>query len=480
MRRTLILGGLTAASLRATGLAFAQPQPAGQMLARASASVLKIDAGNHSATGFLWPDASHVVTALHVVDGAPRIVGHQVDRQGRITASHALAVERVLKDSDLVLLRLPAALPSPPLAASAGAPAVKQSLDALGFPLNIPGASNIEVKVRFGGTQLRSILPPKVLEQLAEYPSPAAEILNLEGNLVPGISGAPLLDAEGRVAGIANGGLEEGALGICWGIPATQLARLQQSADTRLPGAPRVAQLFAADLQADVKTLPRLAGVTLTKLRSRSFLQLAATADDQLGLAQLGNVFQGFQPASFRYDVYQDLSTGASVAVPEGARLFEQGDFIAVQAGDGRMAMLLQVLPVRSLDEAQRVSLQFEQRITGYGTPGTNVMADPAWSYLQPMQRSGVIVNRKAAYRLRMVGGQWLRDAYFFGTEASNGRAFLGVAALNHDDSPMTNLREMSCFQGPNQPGCQQVIAQRRLWAQMVLGAQFSTFPQQG
>lgn len=480
MRRALILGGLGAASLRAAGLAFAQPQPAGPMLARASASVLKIDAGGHSATGFLWPDAAHVVTALHVVDGAARMVGHQVDRQGRIAASHPLAVERVLKECDLVLLRLPNALAAPPLPLLAGAPAVKQTLDALGFPLNIPGASNIEVKVRFGGTQLRSILPPKVLEQLNDYPSPGTEILNLEGNLVPGISGAPLLDAEGRVAGIANGGLEEGALGICWGIPASQLARLQQSGDTRLPGGQRVAQLFAADLQADVKTLPRLAGVTLTKLRSRSFGQLATTADDQLGLAQLSNVFFGFQPAGFRYDVYQDLATGASVAVPEGARLVEQGDFVAVQAGDGRMAMLLQVLPARGLDDAQRLSLQFEQRVTGYGTPGVNVMADPSWSYLQPMQRGGVIVNRKAAYRLRLVGGQWQRDAYFFGTEASNGRAFLGVAAVNRDDSPMTNLREMSCGQAPQQPGCQQVIAQRRLWAQMVLGAQFSTFPQQG
>lgn len=477
MRRTLILGGLGAAGLHLAGLARAQPVAPGQMLAKASASVLKIDAGGHTASGFVWPDALHVVTALHVVDGAPNIVAHQVDAQGRIAASAPLTVERVLKDSDLVLLRLPPSMSRPALTLSPSPPAVKQSLDALGFPLNIAGASSIELKLRYGGNQLRTILPPKVLDRMVDYPSPTVEILNLEGNLVPGMSGAPILDANGQVAGIADGGLEEGALGICWGIPSRHLARLAQSGDTRLPGGRHLDQLFAADLQADVKTLPRLAGVTLTRLRSRTYAQLAASADDQLGLAQLSAVFQMFQPGRFRYDIYQDLDSGATLAVPEGARLVDQGDFIAVGMGDTRMSMRVRVQAASGMAQAQALSERFEQDLTGLGTPGIAVLADPAWSYLQPMQRGRVIVNRKAAFRSRLMGGQWMREAYFFGTEATNGRAFLGVAAVNADDGPGVNGLEWACGQGQRDPRCPQVIAERRLWAQMVLGAQFSTFP---
>ncbi len=475
MRRALILGGCTAAALRLVGQTQAQPA---NVLAAASASVLKIDAGTHTASGFLWPDAQHVVTALHVVDNAQGVVGHLVDAQGKIEASHALRVERVLKSADLVLLRLPAPLARPALALNITLPAVKQVMDALGFPLNIPGASATEVKRRFGGDRLTSILPPKVLATLTDYPSATLEILNLEGNLVPGLSGAPLLDSSGRVVGVANGGLEEGAVGICWGIPAKYLEQLAQSSDTRLPRAAAIKQLFAADLQANVKTLAPLNGVTLTRLRSRTFAQLSASADDALGLRQLAMLFQVFQPENFKYDIYQDLQLGATLAVPEGSKLRSQGDFITVQGpGWPRMSMVVQIRSSANNAEAQRQSEMFEQAVTQLGTPGAFVTLDPAWSYLRPMQKGALVVNRKGAYRARMKDGFLQREAYFFGTVATNGRAFLGVSAVNIDDSAPTGMLEAQCMQGLGHPRCATLVDERRAWAQMVLAAQFSTFP---
>jgi hypothetical protein len=481
MRRALILRGGAAAALSLVGgiggVGPARAQAANS-LAAASASVLKIDAGTHTASGFLWPDAQHVVTALHVVDNAGKITGHLVDARGRIEASHALQVARVLKSADLVLLRLPAPLARPALALNTQLPAVKEVLDALGFPLNIAGASATEVRRRFGGDSLNSILPPKVLASLTDYPSTSLEILNLEGNLVPGLSGAPLLDRAGRVVGIANGGLEQGAVGISWGIPAKHLADLQRSNDSRLPGVAAIKQLFSADLQANVKTLPKLGGVTLTRLRSRSFEQLAASADDALGLSQLATIFQVFDPLSFRYDIYQDLELGAALAVPEGAELRSQGGLIIVQGpGWPRMSMALQIRASADIHEAQAQSEAFEQAVTQEGAPGTMVVPDPAWTYLAPLQRGNLLVNRKAATRARLRNGFWQAEAYFFGTVATNGRAFLGVAAINKDNSDATNSLEMQCSHGYSHPRCPGLIAQLRAWAQLVLAAQFSTFP---
>ncbi|QPF74124.1 trypsin-like peptidase domain-containing protein [Roseateles sp. DAIF2] len=253
MRRALILGGL--GGLAGWRLAGAQPDAG---LHRASPSVLKVEAGGQASTGFVWPDADHLVTALHGVDNAGPLVVHEVDAQGRIRASRQAMVARVLRDADLALLRLAQPLGGGPLALSPAPPAVKSELDALGFPLGMPSATNVGLRVRFGGSTLRSILPPKLQARVADYPSLALPILSLEGNLVPGMSGAPLLDGAGRVAGVADGGLEEGAVGICWGIPAAQLEALRQSPDRQLPRSGRVRELFSADLAADVRPLPAL------------------------------------------------------------------------------------------------------------------------------------------------------------------------------------------------------------------------------
>jgi S1-C subfamily serine protease len=472
VRRTL--------SAASAGVLLCLHAPAGgemtEVFRRASESVVKIEADDSAASGFLWGDGAHVVTSLHVVDGKRRVTVHYVGADGRIVASTAAAVERLLKESDLVLLRLQTPQSRKPLAINTAAPAVKQTLDALGFPLNIAGCSSTEVKVRFGGNQLRTILPPKVVRQITDYPSTSIEILNLEGNLVPGLSGAPIIDRDGRVVGVVDGGLEDGAIGISWGIPASHLQRLAQSNVTQLPGAPRVAELFAADLQAEVEPTKTLGGVGLTKLRSRTYQQLAATADDKLGLAQLTLLFQGFDPNSFRYDVYQDLASGATVVVPEKARVSAQGSFIVVSAGDSRMLMKIQIQGLASSAEAQGYALAFEQQLVELGG-GVVVAPDPAWSYLVPIIRSGVTINRKAIYRGVFLGGQLQPDRYYFETLATNGRSLLAVAAVNNDSSLPTMNLEAACSRGFADERCAELFRARRVWAQMVLGVQFSSFP---
>jgi len=448
-----------------------------EALRRAAESILKIEADSQAASGFVWQDANHAVTALHVVDGKQRITAHYVGPDGRVQASTAAVVERVFKEADLVLLRLQTPQPRKPLALSPSTPTVRQPLDALGFPLNIAGYSNTELKLRFGGTQLRSILPPKLLAQFTDYPSTSTEILNLEGNLVPGLSGAPLLEAQGLLVGIADGGLEDGAVGICWGIPAAHLQRLAQSTVTRTPGAARVAALFSADSQASVAPTQRVGEFGLTKLRSRSYAQLAGSADDQLGLAQLSQLFQMFNPNQFRYDVYQEQRTGATVVLPEGARLSAQGDWIVADTGDARMSMRLQLKALGQPAEAQQLAANFEFALTQPG-PGVVLMGDPQWSYLQPMTRYGVTVHRKAIYRNVVFNGMPVPQQYFFETLATNGRSLLAVAAVNMDNSPPTANFEIACSQGLRDGRCPLLMRQRALWAQMVLGVQFSSFPQ--
>jgi S1-C subfamily serine protease len=458
-----------------------EPSHADAVLERAAASVVKVEAGSAAASGFVWRDSRSVVTALHVVDGQGPISVHYVDRNGRIVASSMARVERVLATSDLVLLALDEPQRREPLPVNASPPRVKEQLDAVGFPLNIAGISNTEVKVRFGGNELRSILPPKVLAGFGAYPSTTEEILNLEGNLVPGLSGAPILDSSGRVVGVVDGGLESGAIGISWGIPARFLETLAASTVRELPGARGIAELFSADLRANVGATRNLQGGRFVKLRTRSFEELASTADDQLGLFQLAQAFsmQNFDPMQFRYDIYQDMTTGATVVLPENATLSEDGFFVTASVGDPRMSVKFHVAPVADTYAAQNLSLEFENRLTNpEQSAWVQVMLDPEWSYLQPINRFGVLVNRKAIYRNLASAYGLMTDKYFFETLATNGQTLLAVAAVNDDNGPAMAQLEAACGQGYLDPRCSQVFQSRRTWAQMVLGVQFTSFPQ--
>lgn len=449
--------------------------PSAKVLQQASQSIVKIETGNTSASGFIWNDFSHAVTSLHVVDGNNNITVNYVNPNGKIIASSQAAVEKILKESDLALLRIKKPLHRAPLPINHSPTKVKQSLDALGFPLNIASYSSTEVKVRFGGNQLRTILPSKVLRNIRDYPSTTIQILNLEGNLVPGLSGAPIIDDDGKVVGIVDGGLENGAIGISWGIPANHLQKLVKSTVTQLPRSAGIPELFAADMKADVGQTQIFGKIRLTKLRSRTFKQLAATADDQLGLAQLSTFFSMFNPYTFQYDIYQDMESGATIVVPAGAEISVHGDFTVASMHDPRMEIKFQITRVKNQFDAQQKSVIFEQQLTELANYA-QVIPDPFWSYLLPMNLSGVIVNRKGLYRNVFKNFIWQTDKYYFETLATNSNTLLAVAAVNNDNTPQTLKMEMFCQQY-NSPQCPQLFRSRKIWAQMVLGVQFASFP---
>ncbi|MFK7829919.1 MAG: serine protease [Congregibacter sp.] len=454
-----------------------------KILQAVAGSVVKIETGRTTASGFLWRDSMTIVTSLHVVDGQDSIVAHRIDQNGRIAATSKARVERVLKESDLVLLRLTEELGQQPLKLNNTAPRVKQRLDAVGFPLNIAGYSSTAVTVRFGGKQLRSILPPKVLASLGEYPSQTAEILNLEGNLVPGLSGAPIIDDAGLVVGVVNGGLESGAVGISWGIPAGQLRKLASSRDTKLPNQRGIRELFSADLNASVSPTLDIGSGRFTKVRSRSFEQLSQSADDQLGLSQIAMAYSHLNPWAFRYDVYLDTESGASIVIPEGVTLSDEGDFMLASAGNAQVELRFKVeeLYAAGTQAIDQQSIVLENALLNpYGDAA--LLMDPTWSYLAPVSYGDIMVRRKAVFQNAwptMINGYpvTVSDKYFFETLATNGKHLLITAAVNHDNSFEMQQVQLMCSYNPQDPACYDYFETVQVWARFVLGVQFSSFP---
>jgi hypothetical protein len=455
-------------------------------LDKANASVVKILSGNATASGFVWHDSAHVVTALHVVDNNSTVSVLFYDANGKNSATSKASVVKVLQAADLALLKLDKPQNRPPLVINTSIPLSKEVLDALGFPLNIAQSSTTEVKVRFGGDKLKSILPPKVLNKITKYPDVNTTIINLEGNLVPGLSGAPILDKLGSVVGIADGGLERGAIGISWGIPAKYLHDLLASAETSAPGLKKVEELFAADLDVDIGETHNYNGIKLVKLKSRTFSQLSNTADDKFGLNQLLALFAPFNPYSFEYDIYQDLNSDATLVIPKGATIYESEELNTVLVGNNRFQMKFKVESLTYPNAEINASIQFENSLTEFNPAIRFIQQDTAWSYMQPMFLGDVKIIRKGFFRSTFFQNRgWQRDRYYFETLAANSSTLLAVAAVDlHSNMQIAN-EEMACVNSnpyalrPPQYVCQQHFSDRRVWAQMVLGVQFATFPLQ-
>jgi hypothetical protein len=106
-----------------------------------------------------------------------------------------------------------------------------QSLRAIGNPLGIKTYDKSVIVGRPPLKKLNDLITPKSSEAFLERKSPLStiDVINIEGTLMPGTSGAPLLDSKKRVLGVVDGGiigvLEGGIIGadICWAIPIDKI-----------------------------------------------------------------------------------------------------------------------------------------------------------------------------------------------------------------------------------------------------------------
>ncbi|HEY6288549.1 MAG TPA: hypothetical protein VIW48_03805, partial [Nitrospiraceae bacterium] len=382
----------------------------------------------------------------------------------------------------LALLSVANSPESTPLQDDTKAPSLDQELATLGFQLQIPDMSSTRLRLRYGGKKLRDIVPPSVAQALADIGSPSLdlEITDIEGHLVPGLSGAPIFNPSGKVVAVADGGLDNGTVGISWGIPVNSLHDLTTSSDNapETVSGPHNAGLFAADIDSSVKGQQTCSGIQLTKLRTRSFSQIASSADDLLGLQQLINYFQ-IDPAGFAFDIYQHLPSGATIALPSGARLATAGGVCEASLANGEVVIKVQLALLNSDAQIQPKSQELEINAAGGSSQGW--YPDTAFTYPMAVPRfDGMVVRRRAYVHMTpaLIGlNQEPQDKYLFETIAARGHALLFTSVMNNVATASNNLRAMDCRVNPAQSGCAAVINRATDWVRSVIAVHLATFP---
>jgi hypothetical protein len=472
-RRATLASLVAVAWASAPTLAEPDGLPSGERLRQVSRSVVRVQAqgcpgGERSATGFIWDQSATAVTALHVVGGCDQIsVYYEAEKVTRATS-----IYRVLTKSDLALLRITDAPAVPALTPTTQALQIHDQVVALGYPLATPTVGSATLRLRYGSSRLKDIVTPAIRTELREAGSPDLdlEIINLDGHLLPGLSGAPILDGQGRVVAIGDGGLENGAASISWAVPVSSLPLLGQSSDKAPMTSRRASGLFAAGLQSSMGRRVNCSGVTLTHVRTRRFLDLAQSTDDPRGLLQLSSVL-GFDQAAFEYDIYQELESGATVVVPTHVALQRSGPFCVGKSASGQIELKIQVAQVESAAAVTARAIQYETDIAE-GVPQL-WQVDPSWSYFSPYHRfDGLTVRRKAVAKLTP-----LPEKYLFETLAWRGAVFIGSSVTNHDSTPATTQAVQQCVFNALAPNCPRLLGDRRDWARFVLAVHLTTFP---
>ncbi|TQV77853.1 S1 family peptidase [Denitrobaculum tricleocarpae] len=441
-----LLAGMT---LLAGETALAKP-PADIVRAAAN-SVVRVMAegcpgtkGSRAGSGFVWPEPTSIVTALHVVADCQTLTVEYVEAgvQRRAQAS------RSLRRADLALLTVE----NPPSVQALSKTATAQTqevLAAIGLPLNVRNWQETYGSRALNVKKLSDILNDSARREIETLGAPAIEldVFRLTAVVKPGSSGGPIINAEGAVVGVVDGGLDGGASSLNWAVPAHLLQELmergQSGANVGLGAAAESVFAFSVPETTQAEEAVNrdffCGGRSYFHLATRSLSEIVdsmetpGTLDDPQGFAYVVTTLAQNVPendlAALRFDLFVDSETGATIAVPESMTLSEDSGFCIASSNHGDIALIFQGQVFDpNYTNVEFVSNQFVNTLS-QGLGFTNCQADLAFSQAVPHSRvDGLLARRFAALCYHAQSGE---QAYNFVAHLGRMNTYLGVVAVN-------------------------------------------------
>jgi hypothetical protein len=410
MQRLIFFGVFVVSALKLE-TAPAEPLPE-QLIASSIAMITSTGASDSTtvrASGFVWPDSHHVVTAFHVVAAANNL---NVSFDDGASFKRA-TVTKTFRSRDLALLEIR----NPPedirpISVSSDKPSPHSMVTAVGYPQGVATRQPLTGSVVAQGPGLAAetlgaLLSSGNLRDALNnlgFPSFDEKILLLQACIQPGMSGGPVVDQKGNLVGIANGGLEKGFGEITWAIPADALEQLQQQDSVETEShRTLLSTLFGAELEAAHQNSQKIGSLRLTKLRTRTLAQLTQLNDDPLGLLRVAQDLaiqngwiQGSRypdPREWKFDLYRIEinsapadSSAAVIAVPEDTQLVKASGANDVKASleDTTLLWKARVQLVSQPAALTQRIIDFDMHLKQQSTTTPYWLLDNAFSYPIP------------------------------------------------------------------------------------------------
>ncbi len=219
----------------------------------------KFDPTARRQTGFRVEGIAGVITALHGVADCKRISAVSDDGQ---EIFNDLSIRQVDIERDIALLsssyldKLPSEGVVESTLTEAEILKVKANFRIAGYPLGLE-KQDIDINIVIRDIEsLDNVIPDD--EEPANFikrgsPDIGISVLNVQAQLLPGHSGAPLLDSNNGVIGIGDGGLRGGTVGRSWAIPwhdvhlqSVELTEVKEKLDELLAKDPSLALSFSS------------------------------------------------------------------------------------------------------------------------------------------------------------------------------------------------------------------------------------------
>jgi hypothetical protein len=429
-------------------------------------------------SGFAYGPAQHVVTAWHVVAGCDRITIYWEKHGG---ATQQATVVRVLNHADLTLLHAVGA-PGQALTEVTTRPQTNDELEALGYYLAVPTMDNKPLRVTFGSTRLRDMLPRNMRLELEQSSAIDLnlDIVRLDGHLLPGLSGAPIFDRKGRVVAIGSGGLKSGAASVSWAIPAVHLRSLLTSSDGQTSGNGSSSLFATAILSTDgaASEVFQCGGVEFVYTGVRTFHELARGHEHLQSIQYLVNEsgLTDDDLASFRYHTYQPIHGGGAVAIPEWAILERTGGTSCQALSlNKRFSVDFAGQVVDSALEGDQVSIRFGDQYAARSQRFWEPF--PNYSYIGPVEREDGMIANRATYVSVDAGGtvSVLVRTFLLHQPPNTARTtFTGIIGGHWDTSLQLAI---FCEQNPLDVSCVSYRTAEKMSAQLMLGVFLATAP---
>jgi S1-C subfamily serine protease len=227
------------------------------------------------SSGFIFGDKGddhlYVVTNVHAVAGCKEIeiqrpVSSRRAEWVSVKILQPLAV-RWLRSADLALVELlpaPAGMPLPTLELplSTASDGIPQNLLAVAAHDGADAVTSKNLRLREKGKKLRDVTDKEAVERAFSGTGLDGvldeDVLLLDANLTPGSSGAPVVDEDGSLRGIVEGGLDIGRIGTAWAIPAARLrdAVISKDRNVSTDEAKKLGELLFSKIVLDQRYSP--------------------------------------------------------------------------------------------------------------------------------------------------------------------------------------------------------------------------------
>lgn len=295
--------------------------------------------GEESATGFLWKDKTTLVTSYHVVKAGYKSITVQDVFGWKASAK----ISKVYKPADLMLLKITSTPGDDWVAFTDIDPTTAEGEKTKAYGYNGTAAGIVPITLEKtdpipGGTLYYAIpKEDRAAIKALGFPSLKLPIMYLLGGLLPGYSGSPILNSEGELVAIGDGGLNKGTTNSSWGIPVENLSKLS-SANLTLASSGSGRLFSSPSSSSDSKpgtTEFRLKnGEDFFYTKTVKLIDIAEHSDDPQMLWGILASYEdfGFDLENIEFEVFQEVTSNYVVVVPKGSKIENMGNYLKVTA----------------------------------------------------------------------------------------------------------------------------------------------------